>query len=129
MPVVGYCTDVLPAFYSRHSEYPVDYRCDSAAEIAAAMHAKWEMGLHGGMVVANPVPAEHSFDSDEIEMEIESALKSMQSEGIAGKATTPYLLKRIAELTDGRSLETNIALVLNNAELAAKIAASYRKHV
>lgn len=120
--VVGYRTDRLPAFYTPSSAYPVDYRADSAAEIAAALNAKRDMGLAGGTVIANPIPAAHALDEREIDAVIETALADMDDLGITGKDTTPFLLAKIAERTDGRSLRANIELVVNNARLAAEIA-------
>ncbi|HSN52120.1 MAG TPA: pseudouridine-5'-phosphate glycosidase [Woeseiaceae bacterium] len=120
--VVGYRTDRLPAFYTASSRFPVDYRADSPAEIAAALNAKRELGLAGGTVIANPIPAAHALDDREIDAVIEAALSDMDDLGITGKDTTPFLLARIAERTDGRSLRANIELVVNNARLAAAIA-------
>ncbi|MDH3417196.1 MAG: pseudouridine-5'-phosphate glycosidase [Gammaproteobacteria bacterium] len=122
VPVVGYQTDTLPAFYSRSSGFAVDYRVDSAAEAAVAMNTKWAMGLRGGLVVAVPIPEEHALDRDEIDGVINDAIAEMQRLGITGKDTTPFLLASIAERTGGRSLEANIQLVINNARVAAKIA-------
>ena len=120
--VVGYRTDRLPAFYTPSSRFPVDYRADSAAEIAAALNAKREMGLAGGTVIVNPIPAAHALDDREIDAVIDEALSEMDELGITGKDTTPFLLAKIAERTDGRSLRANIELVVNNARLAAEIA-------
>ncbi len=122
VPVVGYQTDTLPAFYSRSSGFPVDYRVDNAADAAAAMRIKWAMGLQGGLVVAVPIPEEHALDRDEIDGVINEAIAEMRRQGITGKDTTPFLLASIAERTGGRSLEANIQLVINNARVAAKIA-------
>ena len=122
VPVVGYQTDTLPAFYSRSSGFPVDYRVDSAAEAAVAINTKWAMGLQGGLVIAVPIPEEHALDRDEIDGVINDAIAEMQRQGITGKDTTPFLLASIAERTGGRSLEANIQLVINNARVAAKIA-------
>ena len=122
VPVVGYQTDMLPAFYSRNSGFPVDYRVDSAAEAAVAMNTKWAMGLQGGLVIAVPIPEEHALDRDEIDRVINEAIAEMQRQGITGKDTTPFLLASIAERTGGRSLAANIQLVINNARVAAKIA-------
>ncbi len=124
VPVVGYQTDTLPAFYARESDFGVDYRVDSPAEVAAAMKCKREMGLGGGMVVAVPAPAEHALEREEIDAVIDEAIVEMEREGITGKDTTPFLLARIAERTAGRSLEANIQLVINNACVAAAIAAA-----
>ncbi len=122
VPVVGYRTDSMPAFYTVSSGFPIDYRVETAAEVAAALNAKREMGLSGGMVVANPIPAEHALDDDEIGVVIDEAIREMGRLGITGKDTTPFLLARIAERTGGRSLAANIELVVNNARLAAEIA-------
>jgi pseudouridine-5'-phosphate glycosidase len=122
VPVVGYCTDVLPAFFSSSSGFPVDYRADTPDDIAAALQAKREMALSGGMVIANPIPAEHALDKDEIDAVIADAIVDMERLGVTGKDTTPFLLARIAERTEGRSLAANIELVVNNARLAAEIA-------
>ena len=129
VPVVGYQTDTLPAFYSRSSGFAVDYRVDTAAEVAAAMQTKWDTGLQGGMVIGVPIPTAHALASDEIDSVIEDALIEMQHQGITGKDTTPYLLASIAERTGGRSLEANIELVLNNAAVAAEIATNHRDTV
>ena len=126
VPVVGYQTDTLPAFYARSSGFPVDYRVETATEVAAAMQVKWDIGLQGGMVVAVPIPEEHALAGDEIDSVIEDALVEMQRQGITGKDTTPYLLASIAKRTGGRSLEANIQLVLNNAAVATEIAAILR---
>jgi len=127
VPVVGYQTDTLPAFYTRSSGYPIDYRVDDVAEIVHALRIKWHMGLEGGMVIANPIPVEHALDDDEIEGVIAEAIAEMTRTGITGKDATPFLLARIAERTGGRSLEANIQLVLNNARLAAAIAVQFAK--
>ena len=127
VPVVGYRTDRLPAFYSRDSGFPVDYRCDSVTDIAAALKAKWELQIHGGMVVGNPIPAQHALDSDEINLVIDDAIAEMNKRGIVGKDTTPFLLARIAEQTGGKSLEANIQLVLNNARVAGQLAVEYAR--
>jgi pseudouridine-5'-phosphate glycosidase len=126
VPVVGYQTDALPAFFTRDSAYQVDYRLDSAAEIAAVLKAKWGMGLQGGMVVANPIPAQYAMQRAAIDQAIEQALQEAAQQGIAGKASTPFLLARVCELTGGDSLASNIQLVLNNARLAAAIAIAYQ---
>ena len=125
VPVVGYHTDTLPAFYTRDSGFPVDYRIDTPVEAAAAMKSKWDMQLTGGMVIGNPVPEEHALDPTEIDAVIDDAIVEMNLKGITGKDTTPFLLARIAERTDGKSLEANIQLVLNNARLAAQIAVEF----
>ena len=126
VPVVGYQTDPLPAFYSRSSGFPVDYRADTPAEVAAAMQAKWAMNLNGGMLIGVPVPEEYALASAEIDSVIVAAIAEMKQQGIKGKDTTPYLLGSIVERTGGKSLDTNIKLVLNNARVAAEIANAYR---
>lgn len=125
VPVVGYQTDMLPAFYTRDSGTPVDYRAESAADIAGAMRAKWDLGLEGGMVIGVPIPEPHALDAVEIDGVIDAAIREMHDAGISGKETTPFLLRRIAEETDGRSLDANIELVVNNAKVAAQIATEY----
>ena len=122
VPVVGYQTDTLPAFYTRDSGFPVDYRVDKPMEVAAAMKIKWATGIDGGLVIANPVPESWSMDPDEIEKVIAEAIDQMNRDGITGKDTTPFLLSRIAEQTSGDSLATNVQLVLGNAKFAAEIA-------
>ncbi len=126
VPVVGYGTDEFPAFYSRRSGHQLTQRCDTAAEVAALMRAKWQLGLQGGIVVANPIPAAAEIPASEIAPHIDRALADAKRDGIVGKLVTPYLLKRIAEITQGRSLTANIALVYNNAEVAADIAKAYQ---
>ncbi|MCH7853971.1 MAG: pseudouridine-5'-phosphate glycosidase [Proteobacteria bacterium] len=125
VPVIGYRTDTLPAFYSRSSGFPVDCMLENPGDIARMLRAKWEMGIDGGVVVANPVPTEHALDGGEIDGVIDEALQQMRQSGVTGKDTTPFLLARIAEKTGGRSLAANIELVYNNARLAAKIAVEY----
>lgn len=125
VPVIGYGTETLPAFYTRESQFGVDYRIDSPELIAAVLKAKWEMKLKGGAVIANPVPEEHALKNEEIDSVIEAAITEMDAKGIKGKDSTPFLLAKVAEKTAGSSLKANIALVLNNAALAAKIAVAY----
>ncbi len=125
VPVVGYQTDELPAFYTRRSGFGVDYRLDKPVEIAEALIAKWDLGLKGGVVVANPIPEEYSMDYDVITKAIEDAVKEAEEKGIKGKASTPFLLGKIKEITGGSSLDSNIQLVFNNARLAAEIAKEY----
>jgi pseudouridine-5'-phosphate glycosidase len=123
--VVGYQTDALPAFFTRDSTFKVDYRLDSAAEIAAVLSAKWSLGLKGGMVIANPIPEAYAMPRAAIDQAIEQALQEATQQGISGKASTPFLLARVSQLTGGDSLASNIQLVLNNARLAAAIAVAY----
>lgn len=127
VPVIGYQTDSLPAFYTRESEHGIDYRLDSAKEIAAALKAKWQLDLHGGAVIANPIPEQFAMPSETINGAIEQALNEAEEQGIFGKESTPFLLARVCELTGGNSLDSNIQLVLNNARLGAQIAAEYCK--
>ncbi len=127
VPVTGYQTDYLPAFFSSQSEYKLNSRADSVEEIAATMKAADSLGLEGGMVIANPVPTEHEIPNEEINAIITQALKEEKEAGVKGKDSTPFLLAKIVELTDGRSLETNIQLVYNNAKIGAQIAAAYKK--
>ena len=124
VPVIGYQTEELPAFYTRKSGFGVDYRLDTPEEVAAAFRAKLEMGLRGGMLVTNPIPEQYSMDPDVINRAIEEALADAKAQGIHGKGTTPFLLAKIKDITGGDSLASNIRLVYNNAELAAKVAAS-----
>ncbi len=124
VPVIGYGTEELPAFYTRESGLKVDYRIDTPEELAAAFRAKMEMGLEGGMLVTNPIPEEYSLDARYINEAIDRAIEKSKALGIKGKQTTPFLLAEIKSITDGTSLDANIQLVLNNARLAAKTAAA-----
>jgi len=121
VPVVGYCTDEMPAFYSRCSGFPVPYRLDSAEHIAAAFDAKQKLGLKSGMLVANPIPEAYDMDSEYINGNIERAVRESDSLGINGKNLTPFLLDKIQKLTGGKSLGANIQLVYNSARLACAI--------
>lgn len=123
VPVIGYGTEELPAFYTRKSGFKVDYELDTPAELAKAFHVKQEMGLGGGMLVTNPIPEEYSMDADAINKAIDEAIADAKKQGIHGKETTPFLLAKIKDLTGGDSLNSNIQLVYNNARLAAKTAA------
>jgi pseudouridine-5'-phosphate glycosidase len=125
VPVIAYQTDTLPAFYSRDSGFAVDYRVETAAEVAAAMRAKWNMRLNGGMLVGVPIPEEHALAKDEIDEVIVKAIEEMQQQGITGKDSTPFLLASIVERTGGRSLDANIQLVFNNAAVATQIAGEF----
>ncbi len=122
VPILGYQTDELPAFYSRKSGVRVNHRLDTATEIAALLKTKWELNLIGGVVIANPIPEAQELEFDIMNTAIHSALAEEKELKIKGKASTPFLLKRVKELTGGKSLEANIALVKNNAVLAAEIA-------
>ena len=125
VPVVGFGTDEFPAFYSRSSGLKCPMRVDKAEDMAALMRAKWEMGLRGGIVVANPIPADYEIPASEITPLIEKAVAEAQAEKIEGKDVTPFLLARLARATAGRSLAANIELVKNNALVAARIAKAY----
>ena len=122
VPVIGYGTDELPAFYTRRSGFGVDYRADSPEELAAMFRAQRALGYCGGMLVTNPIPEQYAMDKAVIDAAIEQALKECAEQGVRGKETTPFLLARVVELTGGESLESNIRLVLNNAALAARTA-------
>lgn len=125
--VLGYKTNKLPAFYTRSSEFDVDYRVDSPKEIADIINAKWSLNLKGGMLIANPIPEEYSMNEELINKSIEEAVREANEKGIKGKALTPFLLSKIKDVTEGKSLEANIQLVYNNALLAAKIAVEMNK--
>ena len=124
VPVIGYQTEELPAFYTRTSGFKVDYRLDTPEELAAAFHVKGEAGLAGGMLVTNPIPEQYSMDPNEINGVIARAVEEARSLGIHGKETTPFLLAKIKDITGGDSLAANIQLVYNNAALAARTAAA-----
>nr|WP_325194636.1 pseudouridine-5'-phosphate glycosidase [uncultured Oscillibacter sp.] len=122
VPVIGYGTEELPAFYTRKSGFQVDYRIDTPADLAKAFFVKQDMGLGGGMLVTNPIPEEFSMDHEIINKAIDEAVEEANKLGIHGKETTPFLLAKIKDLTGGDSLASNIQLVYNNARLAAKTA-------
>jgi pseudouridylate synthase len=122
VPVIGYGTDEFPAFYTRHTGLSVPVRLDTAESVAGALAAQWEAGLSVGALIANPIPAEDEMEHGYIESIIDSAVAEAADRGIHGKEVTPFLLGRIVELTDGKSLEANIALVMHNARVAASIA-------
>ena len=124
VPVIGYGTSELPAFYTDRSGFKVDYRMDSPKEIAQAIHVQRKLGFPGGMLITNPIPQAYAMDADIINTSIDLALLEAQEKGIKGKNTTPFLLARVAELTGGNSLASNIQLVYNNVALAAKIASA-----
>lgn len=127
VPVLGYKSNHLGAFYSKDSGLNVDYQMDSAEEIAQAIHYKRMLKLDGGILVSNPIPSEYEIPNEEINVYINKALEDAKKEGIKGKESTPYLLKHIKEHTEGRSLEANIQLVYNNALVGALIAKEYSK--
>jgi pseudouridylate synthase len=122
VPVVGFGTEEFPAFYTRKSGFGVDYKVDSSMEVATALKAKWDLDLKGGMVIGNPIPEEFEMDYDLITNAIETALKEAEENNITGKKVTPFLLDKVKTITAGKSLESNIELVYNNAKVAAQIA-------
>ena len=122
VPVIGYQTAELPAFYCRKSGFAVDCRMDTPQQIAAAIHAKNTAGLKGGMLIANPIPEAFAMPEEDMGACIERAIELANAQGVKGKAITPFLLDKIKTLTDGKSLAANIQLVLNNAKLGAEIA-------
>ena len=125
VPVIGFGTEELPAFYSRHSGLKVDYQLDTAQEVAKAFYVQQHLGLKGGMLVTNPIPEEYSMDDAVINKAIDAALAEMNTLGIHGKEATPFLLAKVKDLTGGDSLDSNIQLVYNNAKVASLIAKSY----
>ncbi len=127
VPVIGYKTEEFPSFYTRSSGFGVDCTANDPIECAKILKAKWDLNLDGGVVLANPVPKEYEANSDVISTAIEKALDEANRNNIRGKHVTPFLLAKVKELTVGESLETNIALIKNNAEIAAKIAVEYNK--
>lgn len=125
VPVVGYCTDILPAFYTRESDFRVTFNLTSPDEISKFIEAKWKMDLKGGVVIANPIPEQYSMDKKTIDETIHKALQEMKMKKISGKESTPYLLAQISRLSEGKSLNANIQLILNNAKLAAQISCAH----
>ena len=121
VPVIGYRCDEFPAFFARSSGLKLDHRCDGAHDIARMVRLQHEIGP-GGLLIANPIPETHALDAGAIEARINEAVKEAKAQGVGQKEVTPFLLRRIVELTDGRSLEANMALVKNNAVLAAQVA-------
>lgn len=122
VPVFGYQTDSMPAFFTRKSEFKVDYNIKNPKEAAEAAKTQWDLGLTGGILLTNPIPEKDSMDEEKINKAIEEALKEAEEKGIHGKETTPFLLSKVLEVTEGKSLEANIALVKNNAKLGAEVA-------
>lgn len=127
VPVLGYQTEELPAFYTRKSGLSVDYRIDTPQELAKVIHVKQELGLQGGVLVTNPIPEEYSMDPDTINRAIDQAIEESKQQGIHGKDTTPFLLARVKDITGGDSLDSNIQLVYNNAKVAAQTAVELSK--
>lgn len=126
VPVLGYKTGEFPAFYTRQSGYGVDYSVDSPRELAHIISTKWELGLEGGLVIGNPIPKEYEMDYEAITNAIEGAVKECKVKNITGKGVTPFILAKVKEITQGRSLTANIELVYNNARLGAQIAKELR---
>lgn len=122
VPVVGYQTEEFPAFYTRKSGHAVDYKVESAEELAQAIKAKWDLNLNGGIVVANPIPEADELDSELITQAIDDAVREAEAQGIQGKETTPFLLAKVKDITAGESLTANIELVYNNSRVAAELA-------
>lgn len=127
VPVIGFGTDEMPAFYTRKSGFGVDYKIDSVKELSEAIKAKWDLGLKGGLIIANPIPEKYQMDYNVINKAIGAAIKESEEKGIKGKETTPFLLAKIKEITGGDSLESNIRLVYNNAGLGADLAVELSK--
>lgn len=121
VPVIGYQTKTFPAFYTRRSDFSVDYTLKTPEEMAQAIYSKWAMGLDGGVVIANPIPEEHALDENLINDAINKALSDATKKGIHGKQTTPFLLEAVKTITDGKSLKANIELVYHNAQVGAQI--------
>lgn len=127
VPVIGYQTDVMPAFYTRSSKFDLTFRTDNTDELAKVLKAKWDLGINGGAVIANPIPAEHALEESFINGIIDQAMKEANENGIAGKEVTPFLLGKVKELTEGTSLVANIELVKHNAKVGAELAVAYNK--
>lgn len=127
VPVIGYQTDDLPAFYTSKSGYPVDYRVDTPTEMALALKTKWDLKLNGGVIIANPIPKAYEMDPEVINNAIVEAVKQQQAAGVKGKESTPFLLAKVKELTGGDSLDSNIQLVFNNAKVGAQVAVELSK--
>jgi pseudouridylate synthase len=128
VPVISVGQPGFPAFFTRESGFAADFQIDTAAEQAAFIHTKWQLGLTGGVVISNPVPASEAMPKAEIDAITEAALAEAEAAGVSGKAVTPFLLARIKQLTDGRSLATNIALIKHNARVGAELARAMLDH-
>ncbi len=127
VPVIGFGTDRFPAFYTASLPLPVDGRCDTADEVARVLRAKWQLGLGGGVVIGVPIPEDAALDAEAVEAAIAQAVGEAEAQAVRGKALTPFLLKRMEELTGGASLAANRALLLNNATVGARIAVAYAR--
>lgn len=125
VPVIGYQTEILPAFYSRESDFKVNFNIETPQKVAQVLKTKFDLGLNGGILITNPIPEKYSMESKIIDNAIDEAIIEMDQKGIKGKEQTPFLLGKIVELTEGKSLESNIALVYNNCKLASKISFEY----
>ena len=125
VPVMGYQTNIFPAFYTRNSAHHVDYRVDEIDMMAEMLRVKWNLGLEGSAIITHPIPEKYAMDQDYMDNLVSEALEEAGQQGIGGKNLTPYMLKKVQEMTDGKSLAANIALVKSNAELAAKLAVSF----
>lgn len=127
VPVIGFKTEEFPAFFTRESGYKADYKVNDEEELAKVISTKWDLGLKGGVVVANPIPSKYAMDKDLIDKAIEDAVKEAEEKGIKGKDTTPFLLDKVKEITKGESLNSNIQLVFNNAKVGANLAVELSK--
>lgn len=127
VPVIGYQTDEMPAFYTRSSGFDLTFRSDDASQLAQVLKAKWDLGIKGGAVIANPIPAEHALEDSFIKDIITQAMTEAKENGISGKEVTPFLLGKVKDLTDGKSLVANIELVKHNAKVGAQLAAAYNE--
>ncbi|MFS8541642.1 MAG: pseudouridine-5'-phosphate glycosidase [Tissierellales bacterium] len=127
VPVIGFKTDELPAFYSRKSGFKVDYRVNTVEELAKAIKTKWDLGLDGGLVISNPIPKEYEIDYEFINEAIEEAVKEAEAIGVKGKEITPFLLSKVKDITKGKSLKANIQLVYNNVKVASQLAIELAK--
>lgn len=127
VPVLGYRCDAFPAFFSRDSRLPIPARVESVEEIANVLHARWTLSARGGVLVANPIPVEDEIPAERIEAVIATAVSDATRQGVTGKQVTPFLLKRVRELTGGASQRANVALVLNNARLGAQLACAFAR--
>jgi len=125
VPVLGWGTDEFPAFFTRSSGLPVSAKVKNAAETAALIRTHWGMGLHSGVLVCVPCPEEVSVPAEKVELVLRTALRQAESEGVRGKQVTPYLLSRLADLSGGGTLRANLALLRNNARVAAEIARAF----
>lgn len=122
VPVIGYQTDKMPAFYTRESDFGLSFRAEDVNTMASVLKAQWDLGLNGGAVIANPIPAEHALEASFITGIINQAMEEAAAQGISGKEVTPFLLGKVKELTGGSSLVANIELVKHNAKVGAQLA-------